>query len=172
MNIEHPAAFSFLLQDEIYLLNKDKIEYNKPKAVQPVKVEPATETHPVNFNYLGGNKKNFLVVTNYPGQEFIAEAHFTALENILKRLGFGLEDIAIFNKAKYDEVTFDGMRDFFKPAKLLFLGKNALPLHIETLAHNELKSIGGCSVLYSFSFDDMMDNQEHKKAFWEQIKKL
>jgi hypothetical protein len=167
VNIENPAAFSFIMQDEIYLLNKDKIEYGKPMAPEPVITTPE-----LSFNYLGGNKKNFVVVVHYPELEFIAESHLTALENVLKRLEFSLDDIAILNKAKYDDVTLAGLTDFFKPAKLLLLGSNALPADIEALTSNQPKQIKNCTVLFSFSFDEMMDNQEYKKAFWEQMKKL
>ncbi|MDB5150038.1 MAG: hypothetical protein JWQ57_4058 [Mucilaginibacter sp.] len=167
MNIENPAAFSFIMQDEIYLLNKDKMEYSKPPATEPIITTPE-----LSFNYLGGNKKNFLVVVHYPELEFIAESHLTALENILKRLEFSMDDIAILNKAKYNDVTFAGLADFFQPGKLLLLGSNALPADIETLASNQPKQINSCTVLLSFSFDEMMDNQDYKKAFWEQMKKL
>jgi DNA polymerase III psi subunit len=167
VNIENPAAFSFIMQDEIYLLNKDKIEYGRPRATEPVITTPE-----LSFNYLGGNKKKFLVVVHYPGLEFIAESHLAALENILKRLEFSLDDIAILNKAKYDDVTLAGLTDFFKPAKLLLLGGNALPDGIGVLSSNEPKQINSFNVLFTFSFDEMMDNQEYKKAFWEQMKKL
>jgi hypothetical protein len=167
VNIENPAAFGFIMQDEIYLLNKDKMEYGKPRATEPVITAPE-----LSFNYLGGNKKNFVVVVHYPELEFIAENHLTALENILKRLEFSLDDIAIVNKAKHDDLTLAGLTDFFKPAKLLLLGSNALPQGIGALSSNEPKQINSFNVLFTFSFDEMMDNQDYKKAFWEQMKKL
>jgi len=72
MKVENPVALRFILQDEIYLLNDDKAAYSlnaaQPAIQQPVVEEivpvadpvshsPATETQPVNFNYLGGHKK-------------------------------------------------------------------------------------------------------------------
>jgi hypothetical protein len=167
VNIENPAAFSFIMQDEIYLLNKDKIEYGKP----PV-MEPLVKTPELRFNYLGGNKKNFLVVTHYPDHEFIADGHLAALESILKRLEFSLDDIAILNKATHGEANFTELIDFFEPGKLLLLGNVTVPGDIEPLVLNQPKQINNCTILYSFSFDEMMDNQEYKKAFWEQMKKL
>ncbi|MDP9047795.1 MAG: hypothetical protein M3N14_06635 [Bacteroidota bacterium] len=167
MNIENPAAFSFILQDEIYLLNSDKIGYGKVQIT-----ETPGKTQLVDFNYLGGNKRNFLVITHYPELEFITESHLSALQNILKRLEFSLDDIAIFNLARYSNAAFTELVDFFKPGKLLLLGRNALPAGIEELESNQPKQIDNCTVLYSFSFDDMMDNQEYKKAFWEQMKKI
>ncbi len=167
MKIEDPIAFSFIMQDELYLLNKDKIAANVNPAPQPV-----IETEAANFNFMGGNKKNFLIIVHYPQQEFIDEIHLTALESILKRLDFNIDDTAIFNKAKYANVNYQQVTDFFKPQKLLLLGKRSLPGGIEPLTLNKPRRLNDCSTLFSFSFDEMMDNNENKKAFWEQMKQL
>jgi DNA polymerase III psi subunit len=61
---------------------------------------------------------------------------------------------------------------FFKPKKLLMLGKSSLPEDIELLTLNKPQQLNNCHTLFSFSFDEMMDNNENKKAFWEQMKQL
>jgi hypothetical protein len=179
VKIENPAALRFIMQDEIYLLNKDKMLYQADEA--PLTIEaPQTikavttieETLPVSFNYLGGHKKNFLVIVHYSEPEFIDEKHLTALESILKRLEFSLEDVAILNRANYANASFEVLIGFFKPKKLLVLGKNSLPAGIEPLTLNSSRQLNNCNALYSFSFDEMMDSNENKKAFWEQMKQL
>ena len=179
MKIENPAAFRFIMQDEIYLLNKDKIIYHTYES--PLTIEPAQtvetvatieETLPVSFNYRGGHKKNFLVIVHYAESEFINEKHLIALESILKRLEFSLDDVAIFNRANYRDVSFEILTDFFKPKKLLVLGENALPAGIGMLPLNTPRQFDNYNALYSFSFDEMMDSNENKKAFWEQMKQL
>jgi DNA polymerase III psi subunit len=167
MKVENPVAFSFIMQDEIYLLNKDKELYAKKAVPQPV-----PETAPVNFNFMGGHKKKFLVVVYYPEFEFIENNHLTALENILKRLEFSIDDVAIINSATHIDIAFEPLMDFFKPQKMLLLGKNALPAGIEPLTLNKPQQLANCRTLFSFSFDEMMDNNENKKAFWEQMKQL
>jgi len=179
VKIENPAALRFIMQDEIYLLNKDKMLYPADEA--PLTIEaPQTvetsviieETLPVSFNYLGGHKKNFLVIVHYNEPEFIDEKHLTALESILKRLEFSLDDVAILNRANYADAPFEILTDFFKPKKLLLLGKNALPAGIMPLTLNTPRQLNNFNALYSFSFDEMMDSNENKKAFWEQMKQL
>ncbi|MFI5158118.1 MAG: hypothetical protein ACHQF4_04590, partial [Sphingobacteriales bacterium] len=130
------------------------------------------EAKPVEFNYLGGNKKNFLITVHYPGIDFMADAHLTALQNTLKRLGFELEDVVILNLASYAEADHETISDFFSPKKMLLMGKNALPKNISPLKLNEQQTQGSCVLLFSFSFDEMMDNNEYKKTFWEQVKLL
>jgi len=167
MNIEFPVAFNFIMQDDTYLLNTDKSSYHNK-----IETVPAVETVPVKFNYLGGNKKKFLIVVRYPDCDFIDNKHFAALENALKRLGFGIDDIAIFNSAKFQEATLSELEMFFNPLKMLVLGKKSLPLNSGSMAFNELKQINSRNTLFTFSFDEMMDNIENKKIFWEKLKQL
>jgi hypothetical protein len=187
VNIENPAALHFIMQDDLFFLNADKnLYHNKVIAAgvpvaetvitAPVAINPVTEAtvveKPVEFKYHGKNNKNFLVLVHYPALEFIHETHLTALENILKRKGFELADVAIVNLAKHDAVNFDSLATYFKPQKMLILGKNAQPQGIQQLALNVPQQVAGLAALYSFSFDEMMDNNDYKKAFWEQMKGL
>jgi len=174
---ENTAALHFLMQDDIFLLNQDRAIYNSPAlpAEQPMpQPEPVAviETKPIKFNYLGSNKKNFLVTVHYPGIEFMAEAHLTALQNTLKRLGFELDDVAILNLANHEGTDHETITNHFNPAKMLLMGKSALPKNIVPLKLNEQQTQGNRTLLFSYSFDEMMDSNEYKKAFWEQMKLL
>jgi len=174
---ENPAALHFILQDDIFLLTYDRQAYRSAAlpAEQPVpQPEPIVivETKQVAFNYLGGNKKNFLITVHYPGIDFMADAHLTALQNTLKRLSFELEDVAILNLANYAEANHEMIVSYFSPQKMLLMGKNALPKNISPLVLNQQQTQNNCTILFSFSFDEMMDSNEYKKAFWEQMKLL
>ena len=174
MKVENPVAFSFIMQDDLYLLNTDKKAF-ETKASAPI-VETADEhdieTVSVNFNYFGSHKKGFLIIVHYPEFEYMHERHLAALESTLKRLDFSLEDVAILNIARYDKAPFEQLTDFFTPQKLLILGANALPAGIGTLVLNKLQQLNNYPALFTFSFDEMMDSNENKKAFWEQMKQL
>jgi len=186
VNVETPIALQFILQDELYLLNNDKSLYssiNTPvidEVIETmVEITPAVETveavaveTPLTFNPLGAGKTNFLILVHYPELEFIAEAHLTALENILKRKGLAMDDVAIVNMAKHSEAGFEHINKHFKPEKILMLGNKALPAGIGAIGLNIPLQIAGSTALYSFSFDEMMDSNELKKAFWEQMKNL
>jgi hypothetical protein len=167
MKVENPIAFSLIMNDGLYLLDKDKI-LSTPIPVPP----PVEQKQPDNFRFMGGNKKNFLVIGYYPEQATIDDKHFIALENIIKRLGYSLDDIAIFNIAKYPDATSPKLQVFFKPQKLLLLGGKAVPAGSEQLILNKPLQVNNCNTLLSFSFDEMMENNENKKAFWEQMKQL
>jgi hypothetical protein len=182
MTVENPMAYSFIMQDDIYLLNADKLQYTQPQeTVTPLAVAepeaqytpaPVTTPEAINFKYLGGNKKGFLVITHYPEHDFMHDKHLAALESTLIRLGFTRDDIAIVNRVHYTDTDFAVLAGFFTPKKLLILGKHAIPVKMEALELNKIKQSGTLTALLTFSFDEMMDSVEHKKAFWEQMKQL
>jgi hypothetical protein len=187
VNIENPAALHFIMQDDLFFLNADKNLYENKvidavpevvaaEIVAPIAVAPVAEVavveKPVELKYMGKKLKDFLVLVHYPELEFIHATHLTALENILKRKGYEIDDVAIFNTAKHATANFEAITAYFKPQKMLVLGKNALPQGISPLVLNVPQHLAGFAALYSFSFDEMMDNNDHKKAFWEQMKGL
>lgn len=174
MKVEHPNALRFILQDEIYLLDEDKSRYQSTASIpaEPVVAsQPEIKTPQVNFNYLGANKKNFLILTHYTDHDFMAEAHLTALESVLSRLGHTREDAAILNMAKH-EAYHDLLLSHFKPKTIVILGKASIPAGMQVPQLNAKVSEGNISLLYTFSFDEMMTNNDNKKVFWEQMKSL
>jgi hypothetical protein len=184
MKIENPAAFSFLMQDDIYLSQHDKAAYSTAAIVYNFESPPVAETVPVaeppveaistvtSFKYLGDFKKQLLIIVHYTHLEFIDDNHLTAMENILKRLGHSVNDAAIFNLAKYNDASFEQILTFFSPDKLLILGADALPPGVPKLELNKPQLLDKRNCLYSFSFEEMMANVEYKKVFWEQMKQL
>lgn len=188
MRAEQPAAFPFILQDDIYLLNSDKaalltadapaaqpvIDVSKieSKQPEPVAAPVVTETPAPSYNYLGENKKRFLILTHYANDQYIAADHLAALQNILKRKDLEISDVAILNTGKNVDTGFDALMAFFNPQKLLILGNAALPKGIAQPVLNQPAQQANTTLLYSFSFDEMMSSTDNKKAFWDQMKNL
>ncbi|MBS1523744.1 MAG: hypothetical protein JST50_22260 [Bacteroidetes bacterium] len=173
MKVESGQALRFILQDEIYLLNEDKLNYTKPNVQQIPAPQPQPETvtpKPV-FNYLGANKKHFLVLTHYINNDFMADDHLAALEAVLGRKNHSREDVAILNIAK-NSSEFADLLAHFKPQTILILGQQSIPANTNHPKLNQIEKRDGITMLYTFAFDAMMSNVENKKAFWEQVKSL
>jgi hypothetical protein len=170
MNVENPLSYSFIFQDDIFLLNSDKQFFrDSPQKERELSVP---ETPKIAYNYLGGYKKKFLIVAHYPSVDFMDQTHFGALESTLKRLSYEMDDIALFNLAGNRDTEFEALTGFFAPQKLLILGKNALPGGVMPPYLNKPMALNGIPTLLTFSFDEMMSNNENKKAFWEQMKQF
>jgi hypothetical protein len=166
VKVEDPNALRFILQDDVYLLEEDRPQYNT--APKPL---PVVETPPVNFNYLGSNKKNFLILVYYPGHEHIADDHLAALESVLGRKSHNRDDVAIVNIAKNDG-RFELLKTYFEPKTLLILGQEAMPVDMKKAGLNTVEKHDDITALFTFSFDEMMNSTENKKAFWDQVKTL
>ena len=173
MKVESGQALRFILQDDIYLLNEDKLNYAKPDNQQTLAHQSIPEiiTPKPVFNYLGSNKKHFLVLTYYPNNDFIADDHLAALESVLGRKNHSREDVAILNVAKNNS-KYSELLSHFKPQTILVLGQQAIPAGTDQPKLNQVEKRDGVIVLYTFAFDAMMSNVDNKKAFWEQVKSL
>jgi DNA polymerase III psi subunit len=182
IKVDNPLAFRYLLQEDLFLLPADKVAKPSPvaqntnavpnAAIEPDETPLPLQTPEVKFNYLGSNNKRFLILVNYHTEEHIAAHHLTALTNILKRMELAIEDVAILNTHKQASVTMDKLVKELEPQKLLVLGKAALPTELAVLELNKPAAHGSIKTLYSFSFDEMMDSNDMKKAFWDQMKTL
>lgn len=173
MKVESGQALRFILQDEIYLLNEDKLNYAKSDSQRAPAAQPQPEivTPKPIFKYLGANKKHFLILTNYPDCEYIADDHLAALESVLGRKNHEREDVAILNTAK-NKSDYPELLAHFKPQTILVLGQQSIPAGINQLKFNQVEKRDGTTLLHTFAFDAMMNNVENKKAFWEQVKSL
>lgn len=182
MDIENPVALHFIMQDDLFFLDEDRKAYADTEITvsepvmevaltEPVleKVEPVLEAKTVEFTFMG-KKGGMLILVHYPALEFIHDAHLTALENILKRKDIAIGDVAILNMAKHSDAGFEDLTNYFGAKKILLLGKQALPAGIAQLELNAPKQLAASMALFSFSFDEMMDSPDNKKAFWEQMK--
>ncbi len=187
MNIDNPAALHFIMQDDIFLLKREKDLYERAREVAVAEVvaapvvvateasvtavsEPVKQTPPIK--YRGNNKNGYVVLVHYPGIEWMHDAHLSALENTLKRKGIEPADVAIINMAVNDGITYEDFTTQMKPLKLLLMGKEALPAGIAAVKFNQLHPLPNCTALFTFSFGEMMDSNENKKIFWEQMRAL
>jgi len=167
VKVEDTNALHFILQDEIYLLDEDKARYS-------ISARPTAEikTLPISFNYLGANKKNFVLLVHYPSHEFIQEDHLTALLSILTAKKLSLVDVAIVNIARQSRSGFADIQSFFQAKTIVLLGKDAAPEALPPAKFNVIEEVNGLKLLHTYAFNEMMDSTVSKKAFWEQVKTL
>lgn len=191
MNIDNPAALHFIMQDDIFLLKREREQYAERAVAEAVAMHatentetPVAEAKPITpvlqqpakqapgIKYRGTNKSGYVILVHYPAFEWMHDAHLTALENTLKRKGIDPSDVAIINMALHGNLHYEEITTQLKPQKLLLMGKEALPVSIAAVTPNQLQQLPGCTALYTFSFGEMMDSNENKKIFWEQMKVL
>ncbi len=183
MNIDNPAALHFIMQDDIFLLKNEVGLFEKGAVAEALAVTaeveeeavatiPVPEIKPPVIKYKGSNKNGYVILVHYPAHEWMHDAHLTALENTLKRKGIEPADVALINMASHSAIAYPEFTAQLKPQKLLLMGREALPAGVSQIQFNRLHQLPGCTALYTFSFGEMMDSNENKKVFWEQMKAL
>jgi len=123
--------------------------------------EALPDTEP-RFSFYGGNKQNYLFLTQDTQCEWMSVAALDAFTKTLAALKLTPEDIAVLNIEKLGEVPSQSdLIAFFNPKVVIALGAS-LPWD----------ESGGIRVFKTHSFDDMLIDAEKKRVFWTTIKTL
>lgn len=173
MKVETPSAFRYFFHEDVFLLDKERQLFDGTatlKAPLETAPEPASKPEPVNYRHLGNNLKAFLILVCYPNNEFIPPDHLAALEATLKRKEYTINDVAIVNVHTYADASIEDIKTFFEPEKIMIMGQRTAPKGLTEAPFNKPAQLGGIMVLVTHAFDEMMNSNEHKKAFWEQVK--
>jgi len=146
---------------------------------EPLAAAPVTEAAPQvietpkpAFEYLGKNRKNFLIVFHSNGAGKFDDKHFAALTSSLTRKELSLDDVAILDLYAYEDTTIADIAAHFKPDRVMLLGSRCLLPGWNRLKLNTIVKGNTYTALYTYSFDEMMSDKEKVKAFWEQMKAL
>ncbi len=102
------ADLKLLFKEDIYLIKDNDFKEpvpEKPKTETLIKEDvsaPSVVEEPIaeaiSLNYKGANAKGIAIIINDDSNEFLNPTDETLLLNILKALGFSLEDVAIINQ--------------------------------------------------------------------------
>ena len=172
MIFENPAALGFLITEDIYCLGVEPALTPMVVAEAPAVPDalPTPAKEPIVIKHLGKNAKTFAIFCHYNEAEYMDEMHLEALVKTLERKALGLDDVAIVNLAKQPEsLLFDVIKQL-SPKLILILGKAALIKGLPAIPPNKLHVADGRTMLYTYSFNDMMGNRDRTKTFWEQMK--
>ena len=149
-------ALHILFNEELYAIGTPK----EHKVVQ----------ESIEFDYLGGNNRFFLLLVNSPNEKYLEKHHLDLLVKILQAKGLQLEDVAILNTANQPELSFKDLQTFFACAKICLFGIAPATLGLANTASNEPFTQEGVRVLATFSLTELEQTQHKKVAFWNVMK--
>ena len=92
------------------------------------KTEQATSTGNIlqqvnkKWNYMGGNKKQSLVVVNYDNSEFLPDKQLSFLLKLLAACNLNLDDVAIMNFKNAEASQFNDIINDLCPTAVLLFG--------------------------------------------------
>lgn len=188
--MDNSAGLQFFLSEDIYFLKQDMDNFhpivsepNVEQIHQPIielpdptvlviEIPIVAEPPALYFKHLGNNSQQFLILCSYPDATNMDEKHLEALKSALQRKELALDNVAILNIANHAPADIANLNNYFKPARLLILGANARLHGWDKFALNQIETLDGTKVLYTYGFSEMMGDRDKTKAFWEQMKAL
>jgi len=126
-----------------------------------------------NFDFLGGNKKNILILVNVADFVHLSDENLQFLTSVLAACKLSIADVAILNINRlfqYDEIH---LKDFFTPRAIIYFDVNATS--IDTLIPNKLydvTTIANINYLSTQSLNVIAENIEAKKQLWNCLKMI
>ncbi len=128
------------------------------------------------YKFLGGNKKNMVLVSQSSDAVFVSEEHLAFITKLLGACKINLEDAAIINNARSKAVISE-LKKQFSPKILIFFGVEPtsikLPIHFPMF---KMQEFDGCAYLYVPSLEELnQDNNEGKllkSKLWVCLKNL
>ena len=174
---QNQAALKMLFTEDIYLI--DEVKTDIP--VQPVKTKPIiklddTVQSEVNaspktdFEYLGDNNKYFLVLIEDKIHTRMNPAHQEMLLKIMGAKKLELRDLAILNINRYPEIKFDALKNFFSCNRVVLFGITPAQIGLPAANVNKVNSAGTVKFLPTYSLEEMRNNDDKKREFWNVMK--
>lgn len=165
LNTDNPYALRFLLDDTIYAFDTSAEELMDDVIT--------TSAQQVSFNYLGSNNKNILYLVEHPTDAYFSPAAYEAFSKTILALGLSFDDIAVFNLSCItEETTFETLQHFFKATKVILAGPKPQKIGLTELSLNTSIQLEQVKVLYTYSFEEMLNDVNKKKVFWQAVKAL
>ncbi|MGX5688648.1 hypothetical protein [Arcticibacter tournemirensis] len=168
LKTSHPLALHFLMTEDIFSV--DELQDAAPAVTAP-STEKEEESMPV-FDYQGENNRYMLLLHDNPNQKLMPSGELDTLTTILLAKKMEIKDVAIVNIAQYPSVTWRQLKEYFACNSLVLLGVTPRRLQLNEIPQNAVTSFEGMNVLFTYSFAEMLNNNDRKRAFWNEMKKL
>jgi DNA polymerase III psi subunit len=179
------AALHLFFTDDVYLINEPGVQYDvvvnavadsatsadKNRVAEPDVPEPVA--FPIQFKYLGNNKRNILILVNDEQNEVSDEAGRELLRKIVKSVNLTANDFALLNYAKYKGTGFRQLLEHFSCNLVFSFGVTPVHLSMES-PHPEYSIVleGTVRMIFSAELKTLDQNPAAKKVLWGSLQSL
>jgi hypothetical protein len=176
-------ALRLFFTDDVYLVNEPAITWGLPPEPAPiVPANDAIEVAPVailaeskpipDFKFLGGNKRNILILVNDEENDVSDESGRDLLRKIVKSINLVSADFALVNYARYKGASFQQLSDFFKSSLVFSFGVEPSHLGLTDHASNTIVLEGAVRLIFSHELRKLDADLAVKKMLWGVLQKL
>lgn len=175
-------ALRLFFTDDVYVVNEPSITWGLPQepSAEASKFEVApivaiTSSERVNrsdFKFLGGNKRNILILVN-DGENDVSDEHGRELlRKIVKSINLVTADFALVNYAQYKGTSFDELNQFFNSTLVFSFGVEPQHLGLNIHPSNAIVMEGVVRMIFSHELRKLNADITVKKALWGILQKI
>jgi hypothetical protein len=125
------------------------------------------------WKFLGENRKQVLIVVNYPDAVHIPDKQLAFLTNLLSACQLNLGDTAVLNFHHYSPKDFNGIISYFAPQKVLLFGVEPAEFGMPLLFPQfQVQSFKESIYLFAPSLEETEPDKILKNKLWICFKKL
>lgn len=143
--------------------------YKSP--VIPFEKTESSATHS-SVKFLGNNSRHITLLVDNKNQPWLPEELFSLLTKILQACGLSMDDVALVNVASLPQKDLSGILEQLATEKLILFGSSFREWTKQHLENNQIKRLEGCPCLFSGSLQELKDNAQLKKAFWQTLQQF
>ena len=127
----------------------------------------------IEWNALGGNRKNILVVVSHEGVQHLPDGELQFLITILKACQLTLADVAIINLDTSTEKNYKTITGSFGTQHILLFKVTplqfGLPVHFPFF---QIQRFDQCTYLSAPALQEIEKDTESKKQLWSSLKTM
>ncbi len=143
--------------------------YKSP--VIPFEKTESSATHS-SVKFLGNNSRHITLLVDNRNQPWLPEELFSLLTKILQACGLSMDDVALVNVASLPQKDLSGILEQLATEKLILFGSSFREWTKQRLEKNQINRLEGCPCLFSDSLQELKDNAQLKKAFWQTLQQF
>jgi hypothetical protein len=168
---DHPIALGYLFNETLFALPSRISDEGGASLAQTAEIEEkqaeASASALPSWNIQGkvGNPLAFFVLD--PNHAFLSESSWLAFSKTLQALGISSEEVTLFNLAQCASPSeAQSLLLYVQASQMIGLGVQP---HQWDIQPNRFPSI---QFLWTSSYEEMLDNIDKKRTFWNQIKQF
>ena len=139
---------------------------------QPISQEQVVAQNIEKWECLGNNRKNILLLVNYPSVVHIPEKELDFLTAMLSACQLSLNDVAIVNKKNYSS-GYKELLDHFKSKTVFLFGIEPMDFGLPVnFPHFQVQNFSKCTFLFAPAIHEMEQDKLLKSRLWLCLKRI
>ena len=136
----------------------------------PTAEKPVEKT---SWKFLGENRRNILIIVNYPESMHIPDEQLRFLINLLTACKLNLGDVAVLNIHRYPAADLVSILAFFKSKIIFLFGVEPTALNSPiNFPHFQVQEFSGATYLFSPGLTEIEQDKILKSKLWVCMRRI